>query len=287
MPKQQSRSAAAFRAYRGHTQVAQRAIATGRGTSYDAEMFALTMAIGAVTKLDNVDHIHIFTDCKSAVLTILDTNIHPAQALAVTACRHLRKWLETHDGTITLHWCPGHAGFAFNEIVDVDARRAAATLRKSPYQSHSFRLSGTRLAALTDWRILARSPAYRGHQFLLGRGPIKISDRLKTQGTMLHHAGDSSSLMARLTRSTLNHAPTGEFRIRFFPNEPINCDACGDGRYGLLHSRFHILNECGRYVRPPDFYNTLKRSPNPGASLTEFLINNPTAFSFDDAPSAI
>ncbi|KZV75037.1 hypothetical protein PENSPDRAFT_647562 [Peniophora sp. CONT] len=90
--------------------------------------------------------------------------------------------------------------------------------------------------------------------------------------------------MARLTRATLNHAPTGEFRIRFFPQEPRNCDACGDGHYGVLHSRFHILNECGRYARPPDFYRTLKHSRNPGIPLTEFLVNNPGAFSYDDAP---
>jgi hypothetical protein len=71
------------------------------------------------------------------------------------------------------------------------------------------------------------------------------------------------------------HAPIGEFRSRFFPDKPPK------DPHSTLHApetRTHILNHCSWYVRRVNHYqggiDTI-----PGLIL--FLIDNPTAFSFD------
>jgi hypothetical protein len=53
---------------------------------------------------------------------------------------------------------------------------------------------------------------------------------------------------------------------------------------GVFQSRRHILNSCARYQRRQNFWEFLKNSSEPGPALQGFLKDNPTAFSFDDAP---
>ena len=44
-------------------------------------------------------------------------------------------------------------------------------------------------------------------------------------------------------RAILYHVPIGEYRARFFSNEPVACP-CGETN---LETRYHILTECLRY----------------------------------------
>jgi len=62
-------------------------------------------------------------------------------------------------------------------------------------------------------------------------------------GTWLNLIGHSNTLCARVTRAIMNHAPTGEYQLRFFPREPF---ACSCGEYPIK-SRNHILHNCRRY----------------------------------------
>jgi ribonuclease HI len=281
LPGAATRAAAAYRTFRGHAQMRARAISCGKATPYDAEMFALAAAIGALTDpaTGNASHLHFFTDCTSAITSIIDTSVHPGQSLAILACQRLRAWLTEHpEGTVTFHWCPGHADIDLNELVDRDAKRAAASMPAAPHTSFAFRRQGFRHEALAAWRKLANDTAYRGRHHLFGRRPPVPSDRLP-RSSLLAQTGHSSSLTARMTRSILNHAPTGEFRRRFFPREATTCALCG-----VFHSRRHILNSCARYRRRQNFYEFLKNSSEPGLALRDFLQKSPTAFSFDDAP---
>jgi hypothetical protein len=165
-----------------------------------------------------------------------------------------------------------------NEMVDRDAKRAAASLPAAPHISYAFRRQGFRQEALAEWRKLANVPKYRGRHFLYGRRPLVPSDRL-SRSSLLAQTGHSSSLTARMARAMLNHAPTREFRRRFFPREATTCTLCS-----VFQSRCHILNACARYRRRQNFYEFLKNSSKPGPALRDFLKNIPTAFSFDDAP---
>ncbi len=93
--------------------------------------------------------------------------------------------------------------------------------------------------------------------------------------------GNSNAGMARFARAILNHAPTGEYRQRFFPEEPTACRWCDK-----LQTRSHILCKCEHYQRRWRF-NAIEeflRGLDPFAMLVDFLERNPTAFTFADAP---
>ena len=62
-------------------------------------------------------------------------------------------------------------------------------------------------------------------------------------GSWLKFFGHLNSLCARVTRAITNHAPIGEYRLRFFPQESFNC-LCSSYPIKMRH---HILHECRRY----------------------------------------
>ena len=80
-----------------------------------------------------------------------------------------------------------------------------------------------------------------------------------------------SPLCARASRTILGHVPIGEYRARFFPNEPTACPFRGMD----LETRMHILRECPRYTkdRIPSQVPSLK-------NLIQFLTSNPIAVAF-------
>ena len=59
-------------------------------------------------------------------------------------------------------------------------------------------------------------------------------------GLWLQAFGHFNSLCARATRAITNHAPIGEYHLRFFSNENFNCSY---NKYSIK-TRRHILHEC-------------------------------------------
>ena len=59
-------------------------------------------------------------------------------------------------------------------------------------------------------------------------------------GSWLKFFGHSNSLCIRVLREITNHAPIGEYRLRFFPREEFSC-LCG---LYPIETRCHILHEC-------------------------------------------
>jgi hypothetical protein len=85
----------------------------------------------------------------------------------------------------------------------------------------------------------------------------------------------SPGLCGRLVRTATKHAPIGEYRLRFFPGKPP------EDLHGAQHApetRAHILNHCSWYVRRADHF---KGGIDTIPGLIMFLMDNPTAFSFD------
>ena len=74
-------------------------------------------------------------------------------------------------------------------------------------------------------------------------------------------------------QSITNHAPIGEYRLRFFPNEEFKCP------YGVypIKLRRHILHECRRFNR---YRNSRQDSLS---HFVMFLKANPNAFAFIDS----
>ncbi|KAF7783099.1 hypothetical protein Agabi119p4_2477 [Agaricus bisporus var. burnettii] len=89
-------------------------------------------------------------------------------------------------------------------------------------------------------------------------------------------AANDSPLFARLMRVMCNHAPIGEYRVRFFPNEPYKACQCD---LKSPETRQHLLMVCSLFVRRINHYELDGITTIRGLIL--FLQDNPQAFSFE------
>jgi len=85
--------------------------------------------------------------------------------------------------------------------------------------------------------------------------------------------GHSNSLYTHTTRVIMNHAPIGEYRLRFFLEEEFKC-LCS---LYPIESRYYILYECGRF----NSYWNLRRDSL--SHFVMFLECNLSAFTFSDS----
>ena len=124
------------------------------------------------------------------------------------------------------------------------------------------------------WKMMFQASDGKGKHFLdlLDDDSNDIEPSSAKGGPWLQVFGHSNLLCARTARAITNHAPTGEYRLRFFPNMDF---ACPCNNYPI-ESRRHILHECRRFN---GYWNprrdTLKH-------FTMFLTANPNAFAFTD-----
>ena len=114
----------------------------------------------------------------------------------------------------------------------------------------------------------------KGHHFLEllddDLNPIELS--IAKEGPWLKYFGHSNLLCARASRTIVNHAPIGEYCLRFFPREEFKC-SCG---LYPIETRQHILYECRRYN---NYWNPRRDSI---AHFTLFLEFNGNDFLFED-----
>ena len=85
--------------------------------------------------------------------------------------------------------------------------------------------------------------------------------------------GHSNFLCMQATRVITNHAPTGKYRLIFFPREKFKC-SCS---LYPIESRHHILYECGRFN---SYWNPRRDLLSHFVMFLEF---NPSAFAFSDS----
>ena len=127
---------------------------------------------------------------------------------------------------------------------------------------------------IRNWQMTFQASDLRGKQFLdlLDDNFHSIEPSYKKGGPWIKHFGHSNLLCARAARAILNHAPIGEYRLRFFSREDFNCP-CGEYP---IESRRHILHDCRRFNK---YWNPLWDALS---HLTAFLEFNPSAFSFHE-----
>lgn len=283
-PDEDYHSTAAIRVYHRGEILHRHSFATGRATSFDAELAGLTSAlhhsikraIARATTGTATHHIHLYADNAAALNSLFDTSLHSSQILSVMSCTRAKAWLSlSPHHRIHLHWVPGHQNVEENENVDSDATEAHTTYPRSPHVSAAYARQHVTTRLVDEWQQIPDL----GHGFFPNAKLRKASHT--RGGPLLSVVGISNTITARISRLIVNHAPIGEYRSRFFPTKPSNCPRCG-----VLETRHHILNSCPRYVRPRrmGFVEFLKNSAEPIPELVRFLARNPTSFTFADAP---
>ena len=109
---------------------------------------------------------------------------------------------------------------------------------------------------IRTWQMYFQASDYKGKQFLdLDNDDETIAPTYIKGGAWLKHVGHSNTLTVRITCLITNHAPTGEYRKRFFLNKPRACPC----QKALVETRHHILYKCERHKQS---WNPLRRSIN-------------------------
>jgi len=114
----------------------------------------------------------------------------------------------------------------------------------------------------------------KGKQFLnlLNDNNNIIEPSYARGGSWLKVFNHSSSLCMHASYAITNHAPIGEYRLRFFSREEFKC-LCGSYP---IKSRHYILHEYGRFNR---YWNPRRDSLG---HFIMFLVANLSAFTFTD-----
>ncbi|KAF8646075.1 hypothetical protein AX16_007407 [Volvariella volvacea WC 439] len=318
-------SGSAYAVYAQNKRITSGKKFAGRCTNYEAEVYG--MGLGVLHALSNLplvriwgddpifpeirhpDHLIIAADNEAAMKCLLSPSTHAGQSLSIPVIRMVKTWLNADDRrTITFIHCLAHKGIELNERVDKDAK-AAALIRPgidSIPRSIAWERAEIDRNALVIWKNLPAERWGKHSHFL------REHSNWKNQGGIhMKKYGGNPKRYAQFVRSLTAHAPIGQFRSQFFPEEPTHCPTCY-----VYQDRYHVMFECKATRSVPALApteNKMRRirhiqdrnikfrkhielsplkvgkskTPSIMASYFEWLKLNPIAFTFEGAPPTL
>ncbi|KAF8703071.1 hypothetical protein AX14_014237 [Amanita brunnescens Koide BX004] len=255
-------------------------------SSFDTEICAIENALEhAITRTCHAK-VTLVIDNKAAANALFNFGVQSSQMAIVRINNLLSPWLsEDPLRHLTIRFAPSHHGINGNERAD---RLTKAGLRLCPTNPpkimRSHFISQQRAANELQWQECFRDHTYRGSQWL----PIRRKKKrfkpsfAKDARNFFHNlAKGEASHLSRITHAITNHAPTGEYRTRFFPDDTTECPHCNRR---ALQTRTHILTECPGYVNRLPSMTDWGHDRQNDKALIGFLERNPSAFTFGDVP---
>ncbi|KAF8703925.1 hypothetical protein AX14_014100 [Amanita brunnescens Koide BX004] len=257
------------------------------GSSFDSEIVAIETAIqwACVRRLNNPI---FFIDNKAALTTFLDTRVRGSQTSCIRISQILHDYLASCDSTIEFRYCPSHSGIEGNERADRLTKQGAAIAPLSPPRILLSNFINDFAKRMTlHWRILFTSQRFKGHQWLPIRHKKKVlkpTIRNKATTNFFYNiAGNDIGMLSRMARALTNHAPTGEYRMKFHQGLNPHCPTCPHH----VQSRTHILFSCPRYFPLHSSLTNWSHDKSNSKSWKTFFSRNPSAFTFGDLPDDV
>jgi len=226
--------------------------------------------------LNNIAKIIVVTDSIHAARKIFDSSVHLYQIQSAAILYELRNFFNHHEDNIIEFWeCPSHLKWHLHNRVDKETKSFNLTPLYPYKSSWEFSKKSESNEILNTWKMMFQASNSKENQFLdlLDDNDNIIEPSYIKGRPWLKVFGHSNSLCACVTRAIMNHAPTGKYRLRFFPREDFKCPC---GLYSI-ESRHHILYECGRF----NGYWNLRRDFL--SYFVMFLEFNLSAFTFSDS----
>ena len=175
------------------------------------------------------------------------------------------------DNSIEFWECPSHLRWRFHHKDSKSFKPIPMLPRKI---SWDYCKKSDSNDIIKQWKMTFQALDGKGNHFLdlLDDDFNIVKPSYSKGGPWLQAFGHSNLLCAQATRAITNHAPIGEYRLRFFPNKDFSCP-CNNYPIEL---RRHILHECKRFN---EYWNPRRDSLN---HFIMFLVANPNAFAFTD-----
>ena len=243
--------------------------------STEAELFAIRYGINQATNHNNISKIIIITDSIHIAKKIFDLLFHPYQIHTAAILNELLIFLLHHQKNSIKFWeCPSHSNWVLHKAVDKETKSFNPLLLLSYKLSWDFNKKNECDDIANKWKMIFQVSDLKRKQFLnLLNSDSNILEPFYIKGRpWLKFFGYSNSLCARAMRAITNHAPTGKYRLRFFPREEFSC-LCG---FYPIKIRWHFLYECKRFNK---YWNLRKDLIS---HFVMFLESNPGAFVFQN-----
>jgi len=192
---------------------------------------------------------------------------------SVTILAELQQFfLWHHNNSIEFWKCPSCLNWSLHKVVDKETKTFNPTLLFPSKMSWDFSKKSKCDDILNIWKMTFQALDLKEKLFLdlLNNNNNIIEPFYTKGGSWLKVFRHSNSLCACALWAITNHAPIGEYRLRFFPREEFKC-LCGSYP---IESRYHILHECDRFNR---YWNPKRDSL---AHFVMFLVANPDVFAF-------
>jgi len=241
-------------------------------TSTEAELFTIRCSINQACIKENMSKIIVITDSIQAAKKIFDSKSHPFQSYTMAILNELWNFfIKDRENSIEFWECSSHLKWRFHKDIDKDSKSFNLTPSYPSKTSWDYYKKLDSDDIIKQWKMTFQASDGKGKHFLnlLDNNFDTIEPAYTKGGPWLQVFGHSNSLCARATRAITNHAPIGEFRLRFFPNKDFKCPCSYP-----IESRRHILHECKRFN---GYWNPRRDSLN---HFTMFLITNPHTFAF-------
>jgi hypothetical protein len=246
-------------------------------------------------------------DNQAAAMGILAGSMKLGHAPTVCAATKVKEFLDMHPKhKFVAMWVPSHtkdlrfggavmpqslATRGNDRMDDLCTKCLADRGPISSAHSKAAIIATLREKHLASWQKDLTNIKQRGQKCLLRKKDISRVWHSGTKHDLLGSAGSNTVLYSRLGRVVFNHAPTGDFMIRFKKEGHPYC-LC-DPTENTLETRDHVLYHCPFWIREGIEYS---RTGEPAAwdldsleashyadwrAVLSFLKWNPLAFTFE------
>ena len=173
--------------------------------------------------------------------------------------------------------CPNYCNWALYKTIDKETKSFNLIPLIPRKMSWDFSKKSKCDNITDNWKIIFQASDSKEKQFLnfLNSDNNIIELSYIKGGSWLKFISYSNLLCTKVLRTITNHAPMGEYRLRFFPREEFRCP------YGLysIKLRYYILYECRRFN---NYWNPRRDLISHFVMFLEF---NPSAFAFPSSTS--
>ena len=215
-------------------------------TSTEVELFAIRYSINQASNCDGIFKIIIVTNSIHAAKKTFDPFLHFLQVHSVAILSKLQKiFLQHQNNSIKFQECPSHFHWSLHKVVNKDTKVFNPILLLLYKTSWDLSKKSKSNDILNIWKITFQASDLKEKQFLnlLDDNNNIIEPSYAKGGSQLKVFGHSNSLCACASRALTNHAPIGEYRLKFFPREEFRCSC----RLYPIKSRCYIFYECKRF----------------------------------------